>query len=170
MSHSDFKYSFVHARSRTSRKLAGFMSGLSLALMPGLMLNALPAIAQPSPATSPATPDPNPLPPTARYANGEDIDLANIITEWRGYYADVPVYLCICQDDTCDQTSQWPYREYDRYQFSVALGPTNGKVTEAAGSNCFDIADGSRPSNPRSFSAAQTGGTPAAPATPPASP
>lgn len=178
MSHSDFKYSFVHARSRTSRKIAGLMSGLSLALIPGFMLNALPAIAQASPATSPtpasapspATPEPNPLPPTARYANGEGIELADIITEWRGYYADVPVYLCICQDDTCDQTSQWPYREYDRYQFSVALGPTNGKITEAAGSNCFDIADGSRPSNPRSFSAAQTGGTPAAPATPPASP
>jgi len=170
MSHSDFKFSFAYARNQASRKLAGFMSGLSLALMPGLMLNALPAIAQPSPATSPATPDPNPLPPTARYANGEDIDLANIITEWRGYYADVPAYLCICQDDTCDQTSQWPYREYDRYQFSVALGPTNGKVTEAAGSNCFDIADGSRPSNPRSFSAAQIGATPTAPATPPASP
>ncbi len=93
--------------------------------------------------------------PTFRYAQGEEVDLAEIIAEWRGYYADVPVYLCVCQDGTCDQTEQWPYREYTRYQTSVALGPTNGQAAEAAGANCFDIADGSRPDAPRSFSAAQ---------------
>ncbi|MEL6352588.1 MAG: hypothetical protein AAFR58_12560 [Cyanobacteria bacterium J06627_28] len=98
---------------------------------------------------------PNEGPPTARYAQGEDVDLADIISEWRGYYPDVPVYQCICQDSTCDQTEQWPYRNYDRYQLGVALGPTNGQVAEAAGSNCFDIADGSRPGAPRTFSTAQ---------------
>ncbi|WP_121971316.1 hypothetical protein [Leptolyngbya sp. BC1307] len=97
----------------------------------------------------------SPPAPTFRYAQGEDVDLAEIIAEWRGYYADVPIYLCVCQDDTCDQTEQWPYREYTRYQTSVALGPTNGQAAEASGTNCFDIADGSRPDAPRSFSAAQ---------------
>ncbi|MEL6453874.1 MAG: hypothetical protein AAFQ40_04050 [Cyanobacteria bacterium J06623_5] len=91
------------------------------------------------------------LAPTARYARGFDVGLAEIIAEWRGYYDDVPVYLCVCQDGTCDQTGQWPYRTFDRYQMSVALGPTNGRTAEAAGSNCFDIADGSRPTEPRAF-------------------
>lgn len=95
-----------------------------------------------------------PLPPTARYARGENVDLAEIVAEWRGYYEDVPVYQCVCQDGTCSQTDQWPYREFDRYQLSLALGPTNATVTESAGFNCFDIADGSRPSDPREFSAA----------------
>lgn len=81
--------------------------------------------------------------------------LAEIVAEWRGYYADVPVYQCVCQNDICDQSDAWPYREFDRYQLSVALGPNNGKATELAGFNCFDIADGSRPSDPRSFSAAE---------------
>ncbi len=97
----------------------------------------------------------SPPAPTFRYAQGEDVDLAEIIAEWRGYYADVPIYLCVCQDDTCDQTEQWPYREYSRYQTGVALGPTNGQTAEATGANCFDIADGSRPDAPRRFSDAQ---------------
>ena len=100
---------------------------------------------------------PDETPPTARYAQGEDVDLAGIISEWRGYYADVPTYQCLCQGSACDQTEQWPYRTYDRYQLGVALGPTNGLVAEAAGSNCFDIADGSRPGAPRAFSTAQAG-------------
>jgi hypothetical protein len=108
--------------------------------------------------------------PTVRYAQGEDVGLAEIIAEWRGYYADVPVYMCTCQEDTCDQTQQWPYREYDRYQLGVALGPTNGKIAEASGANCFDIADGSQPSNPRSFSSAQIGASPAPAAAPPTPP
>jgi len=92
--------------------------------------------------------------PTARYAQGEDVDLADIVAEWRGYYEDVPVYQCVCIDDTCSQTEQWPYRQFDRYQLSVALGPNTAKATESNGFNCFDIADGSRPSDPRAFSAA----------------
>ncbi|MEL6491796.1 MAG: hypothetical protein AAFQ95_17700, partial [Cyanobacteria bacterium J06621_3] len=109
---------------------------------------------------------PEPVAPTARYAQGEDVDLAEIIAEWRGYYVDIPIYLCVCQDSTCDQTSQWPYREYDRYQLSVALGPTNGKQTEANGFNCSDIADRSQPSNPRDFSTAEVGSPEAAAITP----
>lgn len=127
----------------------------ALAIAPHLLISpsaqAQPAPAQPAPAEAPNDP------PTARYAQGEAVDLADIITEWRGYYADVPVYLCVCQDDTCDQTTQWPYREYTLYQLGVALGPSNGRFAEASGANCFDILDGSRPSEPRPFSAAQTG-------------
>lgn len=109
-------------------------------------------------------------PPTARYAQGEDIDLADIVSEWRGYYTDVPVYQCICQESTCNQTEQWPYRNYDRYQLGVALGPINGLAAEAAGSNCFDIADGSRPSAPRAFSTALTDANEEAAASPPERP
>ena len=154
-----------HLWARTNRYAAamcsvvGALGGASLLFVP-------PAIAQET--ETPAEPA-APAAPTARYANGEDVDLSEIIAEWRGYYADVPVYLCVCQDGTCDQTDQWPYREYDRYQFGVALGPASGQVAEAAGSNCFDIADGSRPSSPRAFSAAQV--DPSAPAAdPPAAP
>ena len=129
------------------------------------------AIAQTPVPTEPSSP---PAAPTVRYARGEDVPLSEIISEWRGYYEDVPVYLCICQDDTCDQTQQWPYREYSRFQLGLALGPTNGRVAEDSGANCFDIADNSRPDNPRDFSAAQTGGQTesesAAPPTPPDAP
>ncbi|MEL6939367.1 MAG: hypothetical protein AAFO84_09260 [Cyanobacteria bacterium J06598_1] len=163
---------------KTAQRLSiGLIGGFSLAVLPSLAIGFPSAMAQEPLSQAPTV-------PTARYANGENVDLAEIITEWRGYYADVPVYLCICQDGSCDQTQQWPYREYDRYQLSVALGPTNGKVAEASGANCFDIADGSRPSDPRDFSTAlstvQAGSTPSpmpspttspttsAPATPPA--
>ncbi|MFK8185644.1 MAG: hypothetical protein AB8B99_19890 [Phormidesmis sp.] len=90
--------------------------------------------------------------PTVRYARGENVGLAEIVSEWRGYYPDIPVYQCVCQEDICDQSAGWPYREFDRYQLSVALGPNNGKAAETTGFNCFDIADGSRPADPRSFS------------------
>ncbi|MEM9149108.1 MAG: hypothetical protein AAGB19_01460, partial [Cyanobacteria bacterium P01_F01_bin.3] len=131
---------------RLSMQPVVFLISLTLVSLPSIMLSGLPAAAQ---TDSPA--------PTARYAQGEDVDLAEIVAEWRGYYDDVPVYQCVCIDDTCDQTAQWPYREFDRYQLSLALGPNNAQVTEAAGFNCFDIADGSRPSNPREFSAALRG-------------
>lgn len=108
---------------------------------------------------APPAAQPQEAAPTVRYARGEDVPLSEIVSEWRGYYEDVPVYLCVCQDETCDQTEQWPYREYSRFQLGVALGPTNGLVAEASGANCFDMADNSRPSNPRAFSAAQVGGT-----------
>lgn len=111
----------------------------------------------PSAQAQPVSEDPTPAEPapTVRYARGENVALAEIVTEWRGYYADVPVYLCACQAATCDQTQRWPYREFDRYQLTVALGPTNGQLTENAGANCFDIADGSRPEKARPFSAAE---------------
>jgi len=111
-----------------------------------------------------------PVAPTVRFARGEDVGLEAIVAEWRSYYADVPVYLCTCQDSICDQTQQWPYREFDRYQLSVALGPTNGIIAEDSGANCFDIADGSRPTQPRSFSAEQTGTGPSEAIAPPRPP
>ena len=144
-------------------------TALSSAVLLALPLNA--KVAQAQSPTDPAAP---PAAPTVRYARGEDVPLSEIVSEWRGYYEDVPVYLCICQDDTCDQTQQWPYREYTRFQLGLALGPTNGRIAEDSGANCFDIADNSRPDNPRDFSAAQTGGQTstesAAPPTPPAAP
>ena len=125
-----------------------------------LILPSMLKLTQTSLSQAPTETSENSLAPTARYANGEDVDLAEIIAEWRGYYTDVPVYLCVCQDGSCNQTQQWPYREYDRYQFSVALGPNNGQSTEENGFNCFDISDGSQPSDPRDFSTAlATSGT-----------
>ena len=109
------------------------------------------AIAQ----TPPNAVQTEPPAPTVRFARGENVGLEEIVSEWRGYYADVPVYQCVCQSDICDQTSEWPYRVFDRYQLSVALGPNNGKAAEQVGFNCFDIADGSRPTDPRRFSAAE---------------
>ena len=121
-------------------------------LLVGGVSVALAAAPLPSAAQSGSTQPEQPA-PTVRYARGEDVGLDEIVAEWRGYYADVPVYQCVCQADICDQSEGWPYREYDRFQLSVALGPNNGKAAEVAGFNCFDIADGSRPSQPRSFSA-----------------
>lgn len=135
-----FSHSFLHRLS------SGVLSTSCV-----LALTAQGAIAQSEPA-EPA----EPAAPTVRYARGEDVDIAEIVKEWRGYYADVPVYLCTCQEASCNQTQQWPYRVFDRYQMSVALGPTNGVIAEDSGSNCFDIADGSRPSEPRAFSAEET--------------
>ncbi|MEM9089331.1 MAG: hypothetical protein AAGC93_11375 [Cyanobacteria bacterium P01_F01_bin.53] len=129
------------------------------ALAPDLYLNtsldpSLNQVLAQSPVPSPEPSQPQAA-PTVRYARGENVDLAEIVSEWRSYYDDVPVYLCVCQDNTCNQTEEWPFREYDQYQLSVALGPTNGMVSEAAGFSCVDIADGSRPSNPREFTIAQ---------------
>lgn len=143
------------------------ISSISLFLLPQFStLQPAPAQAAPAQAT-PIQAAPVQVAPTARYARGEEVNLAEIVAEWRGYYADVPVYLCACQEITCDQTEQWPYREYDRYQLGVVLGPTNGKVAEAAGANCFDIADGSRPDQPRTFSADQRSANSAQAAVPP---
>ncbi|MGC1306862.1 MAG: hypothetical protein WA885_06505 [Phormidesmis sp.] len=155
-----------HSRS-TPGKLA---LNVSLTAVWALLAQVILSQSAQAQTVQPTEPSPNSSPPTVRYARGEDIDLADIIAEWRGYYDDIPVYLCVCQDGTCDQTEQWPYREYDRYQLGLALGPNNGKVAEAAGSNCFDIADGSRPSEPRSFSADQTGRGDRATTSPPTPP
>lgn len=134
--------------------LASLRGRSQLAVVGGLAIALFAQAAQAQTAPTPAAPPAPPSAATARYAQGEDVDLAEIITEWRGYYSDIPVYLCVCQDDTCDRTEQWPYREFDRYQLSAALGPSNGQATQSAGFNCFDIADGSRPDNPRNFSSA----------------
>ncbi len=146
--------------SKMLRTLAlTFLGSTACAVLPQFLIPYTPFIlaaqAQAQSTSESATPAGPPPAPTARYARGENVDLAEIVSEWRGYYADVPVYLCICQDATCDQTRQWPYREFDRYQLTVALGPTGGQLAEDTGANCFDIADGSRPSKARSFSAAQ---------------
>lgn len=37
------------------------------------------------------------------------------------------------------------------------MGPTNGRIAEDSGANCFDIADNSRPNAPREFSTARVG-------------
>lgn len=158
-----FKSVIARSPASTPRRLdvgqtAGILSrfsagGLFALTLPILSLAAPPAIAQTELAQTESAP-PEPPAPTVRYARGEDVDLADIVSEWRGYYADIPVYQCVCQQGLCSQTEAWPYREFDRYQLSLALGPTNAQATEAAGFNCFDIADGSRPSNPREFSAA----------------
>lgn len=141
--------------SPRSYKLAlALLGSLSLAAAPGLLIISS-ARAQ-SPVEESATEtEAAPAVPTVRYARGENVDLSEIVAEWRGYYEDVPVYQCVCQESVCDQTGQWPYREFDRFELSVALGPTNGKIAEDSGANCFDIADGSRPDEPRAYSAAQ---------------
>ncbi|ESA34016.1 hypothetical protein N836_19280 [Leptolyngbya sp. Heron Island J] len=82
------------------------------------------------------------LPPTARYAAGEDVDLALIIAEWKERFPDIPVFACACNADVCDHTERWPFRSYDQYQLTVALGPFNGEYTESLGFNCFDIQTG----------------------------
>ncbi|MBT9317195.1 hypothetical protein [Leptothoe spongobia] len=84
----------------------------------------------------------NNLPPTARYAAGEDLDLALIIAEWKERFPDIPVFACACNADACAHTERWPFRNYSRYQLTVALGPFNGTYTESLGFNCFDIQTG----------------------------
>lgn len=126
--------------------------------MVGAALLAWPLASAQNAIAQTQSPAPAQLAPTVRYARGENTDLAEIVSEWRGYYADVPVYLCVCQADTCNQTQQWPYRTYARYQLGLALGPTNGRIAEDSGANCFDIADNSRPNAPRAFSTAQASG------------
>lgn len=90
------------------------------------------------------TRDPNQV-PTARYARGEDVDLALIIEEWRDRYPQVPVYACACLEETCGSSAVWPFREFAQYQPFVALGPTNAIAQERRGFNCFDIASGEDP-------------------------
>lgn len=162
---SSFKTNQFYRTLCAQWSLCQFVAGSATLLTTVGMVLAVDAIAPrkvfaQSAAGSPA--------PTLRYAQGENVDLADIVAEWRGFYDDVPVYLCVCQEDTCNQTQQWPFREYLQYEMSVALGPTNGQVSETAGSKCFDIADGSRPSAPRTFEIAETTESASAPtASPP---
>lgn len=92
------------------------------------------------------------LPPTARYAAGEDLDLALIIAEWKERFSEIPVFACACNADVCDHTERWPFRTYNQYQLAVSLGPFNGEYTESLGFNCFDIETGQglaqEPENP----------------------
>lgn len=83
--------------------------------------------------------------PTARYAQGEAVDLALIIAEWKQKHPEIPVFACVCDQPRCDHTSRWPFREFNRYQFTVALGPFNANYTESRGFNCFDIQTGQAP-------------------------
>ena len=86
-----------------------------------------------------------PLKPTARYARGEDVDLALIIAEWREPYPNLPIFACVCDGSTCNHTERWPFREFNRYQLTVALGAFNAGFTESNGFNCFNIETGQRP-------------------------
>ena len=88
--------------------------------------------------------DPNQV-PTARYARGEDVDLALIIEEWRDRFPQTPVYACACLEATCGSTAIWPFRQFARYQPFVALGPTNAANSESRGFNCFNIDSGESP-------------------------
>ncbi|ASC71586.1 uncharacterized protein XM38_025380 [Halomicronema hongdechloris C2206] len=92
---------------------------------------SLPGLAQPA--------------PTARYAQGEAVDLALIIEEWKQKHPEIPVFACVCDQQQCDHTPRWPFRTYSRYQFTVALGPFNASYTESRGFNCFDIQTGQAP-------------------------
>lgn len=83
--------------------------------------------------------------PTARYARGEDVDLALIIEEWRDRYPQTPIYACACLAETCGSTTVWPFRRFPRYQPAVVLGPTNAASNERRGFNCFDIETGEDP-------------------------
>ena len=152
------------SRIRAIRQSAAVLLGSSVLLGSPLQLTQA-GRAQPAETTAPSE-----AAPTVRYARGEAVEFSEIVTEWRGYYEDVPVYLCVCQEATCNQTQQWPYREYQRYQLGLALGPTNGRVAEDSGANCFDIADNSRPNAPREYSVAQTSGTTGESAVPPPPP
>ncbi|NEP17412.1 MAG: hypothetical protein F6J97_10980 [Leptolyngbya sp. SIO4C1] len=96
--------------------------------------------------TQPATAQEAPLKPTARYAIGEDVDLGQIIGEWRDPYPEIPIFACVCDDAVCDNSESWPFREFERYQLTVKLGPYNAGVAESIGFNCFDIETGRRPS------------------------
>ena len=107
---------------------------------------SLPATAQeidPNPSFRNAR-DPNQV-PTARYARGEDVDLALIIEEWRDRFPQTPVYACACLEETCDSSAIWPFRRFTRYQPFVALGPTNAAISERQGFNCFDMETGEDP-------------------------
>ena len=83
--------------------------------------------------------------PTARYARGEDVDLALIIGEWRDRFPQTPIFACACQEETCGSSAIWPFRQYTRYQPFIALGPTNAATNERRGFNCFDIDTGEDP-------------------------
>ena len=131
----------------------GFQSGLLALGILGLCLG-LPALAEPARREIAQDLDPNPSfrnardpnqVPTARYARGENVDLALIIEEWRDLFPQTPIYACACLEQTCGTSTVWPFRRFARYQPLVALGPTNAASNERRGFNCFDIETGENP-------------------------
>lgn len=83
--------------------------------------------------------------PTARYANGEDVDLALMIREWRDRDPDIPVFACVCNQDVCNHSQSWPFRTFEEFQLTVTWGPSNANVAEGLGFICHDIEVGTRP-------------------------
>jgi hypothetical protein len=85
-------------------------------------------------------------PATARYADGESVDFALIIEEWKAKHPEIPVFVCVCGQDVCDSSNSWPFRRFKRYQFNLALGQFNAlELDEKVGFKCYDIETGTRP-------------------------
>ncbi len=76
------------------------------------------------------------LPPTARYARGEDVDLSLIVDEWQSRMPDIPIYACTCTEDICNTKPRWPLRSYNKNEPLVALGPFNAEYNESKGFAC----------------------------------
>ena len=81
------------------------------------------------------------LPPTARYAQGKDVDLELIIEEWQSRMPDIPIYACTCQEDSCETKPRWPLRSYKKNEPLVALGPFNADYNVSKGFKCEILAD-----------------------------
>jgi hypothetical protein len=84
-------------------------------------------------------------PATVRFAKGENVDLSLIIQEWRSKHPDIPIFVCNCKRDICDTNPYWPFRQFRKYQFHVALGSFNANEMQAKGFKCFDIETGAPP-------------------------
>ena len=97
------------------------------------------------------------LPPTARYARGEDVDLSLIVDEWQRRMPDIPVYACTCTEDTCDTKPRWPLRSYRKNEPLVALGPFNANYNESKGFACEVIAADDAADSDSSLSQAERG-------------
>lgn len=80
------------------------------------------------------------LPPTARYARGEEVDLSLIVDEWQRRMPDIPVYACTCTEEVCDTKPRWPLRSYNQNEPLVALGPFNAEYNESKGFACEVLA------------------------------
>lgn len=86
------------------------------------------------------------LAPTARYARGENVDLAFIIQEWKRKNPKTPVFACICTQAVCDSSKAWPFRKFTKYQFNVALGDFNAaNLNQKIGFKCHEIETGRPP-------------------------
>lgn len=150
MSLSNFPVRSARIRPRHTHKrtIALLLGSLSICLL------GSDALAQPFPSQVAQQLDPNPnfrnvldpnQVPTARYARGEAVDLALVIEEWRDRFPQAPIYACACLEETCGDSTIWPFRSFSRYQPLVALGPTNAANNERSGFNCFDIETGENP-------------------------